>query len=52
LGGKEQIKKAMVLILKENTNKNIIELDEKTVGCSTSLGMIKIYENKIKDITE
>lgn len=52
LGGKEQIKKAMVLILKEKTNKNIIELDEKSVGCSTSFGMKKIYENMIKDITE
>lgn len=44
LGGKEQIKRAMALILKEKTDKNIIELDEKTVDRSTSLGMIKIYE--------
>lgn len=45
IGGREQIKKAMVLILKEKINKNIIELDEKTVDNSTSIGMIKIYEN-------
>lgn len=44
LGGKAQIKEAMALILKEKTNKNIIELDEKTVDHSTSIGMIKIYE--------
>lgn len=44
LGGKEQIKRAMALILKEKTNKNIIELDEKTVSYSTSIGMVKIYE--------
>ena len=48
LGGKEQIKKAMILILKEKTNKNIIEVDEKTVEYSTSVGMVKIYENVIK----
>ncbi len=48
LGGKEQIKKAMALILKEKTNKNIIELDEKTVDYSTSVGMIKIYEHTTK----
>ena len=48
LGGKEQIKKAMALILKEKTNKNIIELDEKTVDYSTSIGMVKIYEHTTK----
>ena len=48
LGGKEQIKRAMALILKEKTNKNIIELDEKTVNYSTSIGMIKIYEHTTK----
>jgi len=34
------------LILKEKTNKNIIELDEKAVDDSTSKGMVKIYEHK------
>ncbi|MBQ7399786.1 MAG: 2-dehydro-3-deoxygalactonokinase [Clostridia bacterium] len=46
LGGKEQIKKSMALILKEKTNKNVIELDGKTVDYSTSVGMVKIYENR------
>jgi len=46
LGGREQIKRAMALILKEKTNKNIIELDEKAVDDSTSKGMVKIYEHK------
>lgn len=44
LGGKSQIKKAMALILREKTEKNIVELDEKTVDYSTSIGMVKIYE--------
>lgn len=44
LGGKSQIRKAMAQILKATTKKNIIELDDKTVDYSTSLGMIKIYE--------
>lgn len=44
IGGREQIKNAMTLILKEKTDKNIIELDEKAVSYSTSAGMIKIYE--------
>ena len=50
LGGKEQIKKAMALILKEKTDKNIIEFDEKKVELSTSVGMVKIYEHINKDI--
>ena len=44
LGGKAQIKKAMAIILKEKSDKNIVELDEKTVDCSTSVGMIRVYE--------
>lgn len=44
LGGRKQIKKAMTLILKEKTDKHIIELDDKTVAHSTSVGMVKIYE--------
>jgi 2-dehydro-3-deoxygalactonokinase len=44
LGGKAQIKKAMAVILKEKSDKNIVELDAKTVDCSTSVGMIRIYE--------
>lgn len=46
LGGREQIKKAMALILKDKTDKNIVELDGKTVDYSTSVGMMKIYEYK------
>ena len=49
LGGKAQIKKAMALILREKTEKNIIELDEKTVDYSTSIGMVKIYEHYKKE---
>ena len=46
LGGREQIKKAMAQILRKTTDKNVIELDKKTVDNSTSYGMIKIYEHK------
>lgn len=49
LGGKSQIKKAMAIILKEKTDKNIVELDEKAVDYSTSLGMIKIYEHNLNE---
>ena len=45
LGGKEQIKNAMALILKEKSDKVIIELDEKAVEYSTSIGMVRIYEH-------
>ncbi|MBE7012431.1 MAG: hypothetical protein E7415_07140 [Ruminococcaceae bacterium] len=44
LGGKSQIKKAMAIILNKKSDKRIIELDEKAVDYSTSLGMIRIYE--------
>ena len=44
LGGKEQIKKAMALILKEKSDKRIIQIDERAVEYSTSMGMVKIYE--------
>lgn len=44
LGGKAQIKKAMAVILREKSDKNIVELDEKAVDYSTSVGMIRIYE--------
>ncbi len=47
LGGKSQIKKAMSLVLVNKTEKNIIELDERTVEQSTPLGMIKVYEYKV-----
>ena len=50
IGGKEQIKKAISLILREKTDKNIIEIDEKTVELSTSVGMVKIYEHTNKSI--
>ena len=46
LGGREQIKKAMTLILRETTDKTVIELDGKTVDYSTSVGMVKIYEHQ------
>ena len=44
IGGREQIKRAMALLLKAKSDKNVIELDEKTVGSSTSVGLVKIYE--------
>jgi len=48
LGGKKQIKKSMALILNKKTNKKVIEIDEKTVDYSTSIGMVKIYEHTAK----
>lgn len=48
IGGREQIKKAMALLLRAKSDKNIIELDEKTVGSSTSVGLVKIYEYECK----
>lgn len=44
LGGKAQIKKAMAIILENRGDKKIVEIDEKTVDYSTSIGMIRIYE--------
>jgi 2-keto-3-deoxy-galactonokinase len=44
IGGRAQIKSAMALILKEETDKNVIELSEEMVDYSTSIGMIKVYE--------
>lgn len=48
LGGRTQIKKAMAAILKEKSKKNIVLISDKSVEYSTSLGMIKIYENDAK----
>ena len=45
LGGKTQIKNAMAEILRNKDDKKIVLLDENTVDNSTSLGMIRIYEN-------
>ncbi len=44
IGGREQIKNAMAMILREKTQKNIITIPEERVNYSTSIGMIKIYE--------
>jgi len=46
IGGKAQIKDAMKTILEKRDNKKILVLDSETVDYSTSLGAIKIYENR------
>ena len=49
LGGREQIRNAMATILKQTSNKEIICLNNKEVELSTSLGMVRIYEQKGKE---
>ena len=45
IGGKEQIKKATsVLLCRLGCKREVVLLDERTVECSTSLGMIAIFE--------
>ncbi len=44
VGGKKQIKKATVMLLKNICQAEIIEVDEQTVDCSSSLGAVKIFE--------
>lgn len=44
IGGRTQIKNAMVEILKSRDNKKIISLDESTVKLSVILGAIRIFE--------
>ncbi len=44
IGGKAQIKAAMVKILSETTDKEIVCADERAVDASTSMGLVKIYE--------
>ena len=46
LGGKKQIKNAMAEILQKRDNKKIIVLDENAVDVSTSIGAVRIFENK------
>ena len=46
IGGREQIKRAMALLLRAKSDKNVIELDKKTVDASTSVGLVKIYEKQ------
>lgn len=45
VGGRQQIKDAMCVILKEMTDKEIVPVPQELVEKSTSIGMIKIYEN-------
>lgn len=44
VGGKKQIKKATVMLLKNICQAEIIEIDGQTVDCSSSLGAVKIFE--------
>ena len=46
VGGKKQIKKATVMLLKNICQAEIIEIDGQTVDCSSSLGAVKIFEYK------
>lgn len=46
LGGKKQIKNAMAEILKKRDSKKVIILDENTADVSTSIGAVRIFENK------
>ena len=46
VGGKKQIKKATVMLLKNLCQAEIISVDEATVDNSSSLGAIKVFENK------
>lgn len=46
VGGKKQIKEATVVLLKSLSQAEIIEVDEQTVDCSSSLGAVKIFEYK------
>lgn len=48
VGGKTQIKNAMVCILKNRDNKRIVSLSEEKVSLSTALGAIRVYENTRK----
>lgn len=44
IGGRAQIKEATALILKEKSDKKVIELDETTVNNSTCVGAVRIFE--------
>ena len=46
VGGKKQIKKATVMLLKNLCQAEIISVDETTVDNSSSLGAVKIFEYK------
>ena len=46
IGGRAQIKNATAIILQRFSDKEIIVLDDKMVDCSTSVGVIKIFEYK------
>ena len=45
IGGKKELKLPMAHILKNNCEKEVVCLDEKTTQFATTFGMIKIYEN-------
>ena len=44
IGGKAQIKMPMEILLKQNSNKEIIALDEEITKTATAKGIIKIFE--------
>lgn len=44
IGGKKQIREAEGLLIKANSDKEVIILDDETVDSSTAKGMIKIYK--------
>lgn len=47
IGGKNQLKNAIVILLKNRDSKKIISLDEKNVENSTALGAIRIFEKRV-----
>ena len=46
IGGKKQIKAATAHLLERYSTKKVVALSDEQVDASTSLGMIRIYENK------
>jgi len=46
IGGRKAIKEAIAILLKEFTDAEVIILTEEQVKNSTTVGMIKIYENR------
>ena len=50
IGGKSQLKNAIVILLENRDNKKLISLDEKTVEYSTALGAIKIFEKRMQTV--
>ncbi len=44
LGGRAQLRAAEAELLRRRTNKNVVELDDRTVDDSTALGAVRIFE--------